>query len=120
VKYRKLKLNEYFIYITTIINLILAVIYFPIVPFLGWLNYGHGGTSGWIPEIFLINFIPLCYIIYSKYGLIIALIAIIPTISYYRKTKKQIFGIFAILNAMTIIVFCLITIGYQYLQIITD
>jgi hypothetical protein len=120
VKYRILKLNEHFIYLTTIINLILVVIYFPIVPCLGWLNYGHGGTSGWIPEALLINFIPLCYIIYSKYGLLIALIAIIPAIVYYRETKQQIFGIFALLNALTIIVFCFITIGYKYLQIISD
>jgi len=49
---RFLKGLEMSAWVSTAINLLLAVNFYRAVPFLGWLNYGHRGTPSWIPKAF--------------------------------------------------------------------
>ena len=43
-----------FAYAASAINILLAANFFQAVPFLGWLNYGHGVAPGRIPDVLLL------------------------------------------------------------------
>jgi hypothetical protein len=50
-KSKKLMGLTWFAYAASVTNILLAANFFPAVPFLGWLNHGHGVAPGWIPDV---------------------------------------------------------------------
>ena len=58
------------------IHVLLALNFFPLVPFLGWLNFGRGEWIAWIPDIILRQVLPAGYYVYWHFWFLISLPAV--------------------------------------------
>ena len=76
--------------ILSIANLLLAVLFFPLVPLLGWLNYGVVGWAvAWIPDAVLLTVLPAAYSLYWHYGLVIASLPLVLALWLWRRGEGK-------------------------------
>lgn len=102
------------------VNILLAVVFFPVVPFLGWLNYGHGGTASWLPEFLLSVILPGSYALYWRFWFLFAIPALLASFYLYRRTGKRNPRILIALNALTILLYWGVRIAFSILGIRPD
>jgi hypothetical protein len=106
-------------YASSAINLLLAVNFFPVIPLLSWLNYGHGGTS-WLPDVLLLVILPRGYYLYWHFWFVIAIPAFAASLYLYKRTGNQNAKILTVLNAMTILVYWGVRIALSIMGIHPD
>ena len=118
-KSKNLKGLKLFAYASFAINMLLAVNFFPVVPFLSWLNYGHGGAS-WIPNVFLLVILPGGYFLYWHFWFVVAVPALVASLYLYKRTKNRNATILTVLNAVTVVVFWGVRIAFSIMGIHPD
>lgn len=97
--------------ILTIVNVLLALNFFPLVPFLGWLNYGHADwATAWIPDVVLLLVLPAAYFVYWHYWFAIAVPATLMALYLYRRTGDPRARTLTLINGATILVFWIVRI----------
>ena len=102
------------------VNLLLAANFFAFVPFLGWLNYGQGGTACWIPDVVLLAILPGAYFMYWHFGALIALLALFVSHSLWRRSRDSRAAILTALNAATLVLYVAVRIAFALLEIHPD
>jgi hypothetical protein len=102
------------------VNLLLAANFFAFVPFLGWLNYGHGGSQGWIPDVVLLAILPGAYFVYWHFGALIALIALFISHNLWQRGRDSRLAILSALNAVTLVLYVAVRIAFALLEIHPD
>ena len=59
------------------INVVLVLNFWPVVPLLGWLNFGHAGwLTAWIPDVVLLTLLPAGYALYWHFWFVSAGLAL--------------------------------------------
>jgi integral membrane sensor domain MASE1 len=106
--------------VASAINLLLAANFYAFVPFLGWLNYGHGGTAGWIPDVILVAILPGAYFVYWHFGALIALLALFVSHSLWLRSRAREAAILSALNAATLVLYVAVRIAFALLRIHPD
>lgn len=95
--------------ILTSLNLLLAVNFFPIVPLLGWLNYGRAGrATGWIPDWVMLNLLPGGYSLYWHFGWLLAGAALALSVATKEKAGEGVYQLFYRLNLAALIIYLLV------------
>ena len=108
-------------YASSAINVLLALNFFPFVPFLGWLNLGHGDwATAWIPDALLLVVLPAGYFIYWHFWFVIAAPAFFGSLYLHRRTGNRNAKILAVVNAVTVVVFWVVRITLRILGIRPD
>jgi hypothetical protein len=103
---RGLRVLRLLVPVSSIINALLALNFFPLVPLLGWLNFGRAGwATAWIPEPVLLLVLPAGYYIYWHYGLIVAGVALALSICWWRQGGAREARVWTLLNGATIAVY---------------
>jgi hypothetical protein len=110
-KGRGLRILRLLVPVSSIINALLAVNFFPLVPLLGWLNFGRAGwTTAWIPEAAMLLVLPAGYFVYWHYGLIVAGAALALALCWWRRTGASEARLWTITNGATIAVYLAVRI----------
>ena len=91
-------------YLLSIVNGALALNFFPLVPLMGWLNYGHGGTP-WLPDLLLLTLLPAGYYLYWHFWYVVAIPALACSLVLRRHGPVQ---WPTVLNLATIILYWLV------------
>ena len=91
-------------YLLSIANVTLALNFFPLVPLLGWLNYGHGGTP-WLSDVLLLTLLPAGYYLYWHFWYVVAIPALACTLTLQRYCRVQ---WLTVLNLATVILYGLV------------
>lgn len=78
------------VYNLTTINLALAFNFFPLVPLLGWYNFGHANWAlSLIPDVVMLAVLPAGYFLYWHAGFILAAVAAVGCWGLYRPWRKR-------------------------------
>ncbi len=107
--------------VLSVINLLLALNFFPLVPLLGWLNFGRAGwATAWIPDAVLLLILPAAYFFYWHYGCLVAGVPLALALWSWKREGGQAARGWAILNAATIGVYLIVRIVLAVLGIRPD
>jgi len=118
---RNLKGLKVLAYTSSAIHVLLALNYFPVVPFLGWLNFGHGDwATAWIPDALLLVVLPAGYFIYWHFWFVIAAPAFLGSLYLYKRTGNRNTKILTVVNAVTVVIFWVVRITLGILDIHPD
>lgn len=91
------------------VNALLAFNFFPLVPFLGWLNYGRAAwATAWIPDVMLLLLLPAGYFLYWHFWFLVAIPALFATVALYRRGGGRQARLLVMLNAATVLLFWLV------------
>jgi hypothetical protein len=95
----------------SVANLFLALIFFPLVPLLGWLNYGRAGrATAWIPDAVTLTVLPAAYYVYWHYWFIVAGVALVFSVSLWRQRGPRSARVWALVNGATIAMYLVVRI----------
>ncbi len=82
--------TQLIVYNLTAINLALAFNFFPLVPMLGWFNFGHANWAvSWIPDVVILAVLPIGYFLYWHFGALLAGLATWGCWWLYRRTHAR-------------------------------
>ncbi len=82
--------TQLIVYNLTAINLALAFNFFPLVPILGWFNFGHANwVVSWIPDVVMLAVLPAGYFLYWHAGLILTAVAAAGCWGLFRRWQKR-------------------------------
>lgn len=74
----------------SVINVLLALNFFPFVPLLGWLNFGHANwATAWIPEVILLGVLPAGYFVYWHFWFVVVGPALLCSLYVWRWEGSQ-------------------------------
>lgn len=108
-------------YACSALNVLLAFIVFPIVPLLGWLNYGHGNwVTSWIPEAVLLIWLPAAYYLYWHYWFVAAIPALAGSLYLIQRTANRSAKMLAVANAGAVVWLWAVRIAMGVLNIRPD
>jgi len=93
-------------YIFSVINVLLALNYFPLVPLLGWLNFGHGDwATAWIPDAVILYVLPGAYFFYWHFWYVAAVPALLGSLYLFVRTRSRLAGVLAVVNGGAVLVY---------------
>jgi hypothetical protein len=105
----------------TAINLVLAFNFFPLVPFLGWLNYGHADwATAWIPDVVMLLILPAAYFLYWHAGFVLAIAAVTLTWLALKPTDARGQFLPLALNGGSLAMYVILRAAYSVLDIHPD
>ena len=108
-------------YTLSALNVLLAFNFFPLVPFLGWLNYGHAGwATAWMPDVLLLLFLPAAYFLYWHFWFLVAVPALFASLALYRHTAQRRARLLVIVNAATMLFFWSVRVVLAILDVHPD
>jgi hypothetical protein len=97
--------------VSSVVNLLLALNFFPLVPLLGWLNFGRAGwATAWIPDAVMLLVLPATYYVYWHYGLIVAGAALALSVLWWRQGGAGKARAWTVLNGATIVIYLVVRI----------
>lgn len=103
------------------INLLLALNFFPLVPLLGWLNFGRAGwATAWIPDAVMLVVLPAGYSIYWHYWFIVAGVALVLSVSLWRQGGGQSARVWTLVNGATIAMYLVVRVILELQEIRPD
>ena len=95
--------------ILTIVNVLLAFNFFPLVPLLGWFNYGHAGwATAWIPDLILLLVLPAGYYIYWHYWFVVGGSALLGSLYLNRRSSCLGARRLAVVNGAAVLMYLLV------------
>lgn len=107
-----LKVFKALVFYWSAINVLLALNFFPMLPFLGWLNYGHADwATAWMPDTVLFVLLPAAYFMYWHFWFIVAIPALLGSLYLHRRTGQRVPRIMALVNAAMVVLFWAVRIG---------
>jgi hypothetical protein len=84
---RRLSVFSLLAQVSSVINLVLALNFFPLVPLLAWLNYGRAAwTTAWLPDWLMLLVLPGLYYVYWHFWFIVAGLALLLSTLWWRQT----------------------------------
>jgi hypothetical protein len=108
-------------YISSAINLVLALSFFPLVPLVGWLNFGHGNwATAWIPDVVLLQVLPAGYFIYWHFWFVAAVPALLGSLYWFKRSGDRKAKVLAVANAGAVVVYWVVRIALGALGIRPD
>jgi hypothetical protein len=108
-------------YVTSAVNLLLALNYFPLVPLLSWLSYGHAPrATAWIPDALMLVILPAGYFVYWHYWFLAAVPAAMSSLLLFRRTRNRRMRQLALLNVGAAILYWVVRIALSALGIQPD
>ncbi len=97
--------------VLSVINLLLALNFFPVVPLLGWLSFGRAGWAmAWIPEAVLLLVLPAAYNIYWHYWFLVAGVAVGLSGYWWRHGGAQEARAWTVANGATMVIYVIVRI----------
>lgn len=100
---RRLQVLRALVRVLSVINVLLAVNFFPLVPFLGWLNFGRAGwATAWMPEVVMLVVLPAGYYLYWHFWLIVAGVPLLLSLYSWRQGGGREARAWSVVNALTI------------------
>jgi hypothetical protein len=110
---RDLKLLRLLMHLFGILNVVLALNFYPIVPLLGWLNFGHAGwATAWIPDVVLLVVLPAGYFIYWHFWFVVAGLALACSVYLSRRSGSRETRIWAVANGATILMYVVLRLCF--------
>jgi hypothetical protein len=89
--------------VASVVNLLLAFNFFPLVPLLGWLNFGRANwATTWIPDAVMLIALPAAYAFFWHFWYVPAGAAIILSVSLWRRSGANEGRLWTALNAAVI------------------
>lgn len=116
----ELYLPRALVYVFSAINVALALIVFPVVPTLGWINYGR---SAWLPVQMpdtMLTALATAYYIYWHYWFVVAAPALIGCLYLFRRTSSRWFGVLAAANVGAVAWYAIVRLTMAVLGIRSD
>jgi hypothetical protein len=108
-------------YTFSALNILLALDFFPVVPCLGWLNFGHGNwATAWIPDFLLLSVLPAGYYLYWHFWFAFSVPAILASFTVYKRTGEKRARLLSVLNVATIAMFWAVRLALAVLAIRPD
>ncbi len=108
-------------YVTSAINLLLAFNYFPLVPLLSWLSYGHAPRiTAWIPDALMLVVLPAAYFVYWHYWFLAAVPAAMASVLLFKRTGDRRARRLALLNLGATLLYWVVRIALSALGIHPD
>lgn len=105
------KVFRVLVYAFSVFNVLLALNFFPLVPLLGWFNFGHAGwATAWIPEVILLVVLPAGYYIYWHFWFIVAGSALVCSLYLNRRVGSREAKVWAVVNGVTIVMYLVVRI----------
>jgi len=93
------------------LNVILALNFFPVVPLLGWLNFGHAGwATAWIPDVVLLVLLPAGYFAYWHFWFAVAGLALACSAHVARRAESREARGWAAVNGAAIVLYVVVRI----------
>jgi hypothetical protein len=95
----------------TALNASLSLIFFPLIPLLGWLNFGHaGGTTPWIPDWVLLTLLPAAYYLYWHFWYAFSLPALAASIALLRIAHTRLATALIVANGASVVAYAVVRI----------
>jgi hypothetical protein len=106
---RRLRVLGALVPVLSVINLLLALNFFPLVPLLGWLNFGRAGwATAWIPEAVMLVVLPAGYYIYWHYWFIVAGVPLLLSLYSWQQGAGRAARTWSVMNAATIAMYLVV------------
>ena len=103
------------------LNVSLCLIFFPLIPLLGWLNFGHaGGTTAWIPDWVLLTLLPAAYYLYWHFWYAFSLPALAASLALLRIAHTRLATALIVANAASVLAYTVVRIVLAVLDIRPD
>jgi fatty acid desaturase len=103
------------------LHLLLALNFFFVVPFLGWLNYGRASwATAWIPDIVMLFILPAAYFVYWHFWFVVAVPAIFSSLYLHHRTGDGHARRLAIANSATVGLFWIVRLVFASMGIHPD
>jgi hypothetical protein len=108
---RRLRVLRALVRVFSVINVLLAFNFFPLVPLLGWLNFGRAGwATAWIPEAVMLVVLPAGYYVYWHYWFIVAGVPLLLSLYSWRQGGGREARLWSVLSAVTIAMYLVVRI----------
>jgi hypothetical protein len=105
----------------SVIHLLLALNFFFVVPFLGWLNYGRAsGATAWIPDVVMLFILPAAYFVYWHFWFVVAVPAIFSSLYLHQRTGDAYARRLAIAHSAIIGLFWVVRLVFAIMGIHPD
>jgi len=96
------------------INVLLALNFWPVIPLLGWLNFGHAGwLTAWIPDVVLLTILPAGYALYWHLWFVSAGLALVCSAYISRRWACRRARIWAGVSCATILLYVAVRVFLQ-------
>ena len=108
-------------YVSSAVNLALALNFFPLVPLVGWLSFGHGNwATAWIPDVVILHVLPGGYFVYWHFWVLAAFPAFFGSLYWFKRSGDRKAKVLAVANAGAVVVYWVVRITLGILGIRPD
>lgn len=107
--------------VLSIVHVLLALNFFPLVPFLGWLNFGHASwATAWIPEVVMLLVLPAGYFIHWHFWFVVAGAPLLLSVYWWRRGRGREARAWTVVNGVAMVMVLVVRVVLQVLGVRPD